>query len=97
MTQEEIKKKRKENFLKIEDLKNENIRLAKRYYQLKTTDFWYTEEIESHPREPYKLANPLNGKLVGRMNWIVKAKDEETGELCFIKKSDVIKINGIWV
>jgi len=39
----------------------------------------------------------LNGKLVGRIYYNQEFKDEDTGEIITIKRTDVVRVNGEWV
>jgi hypothetical protein len=97
MTREEIKLKRKENFNKIEELRHENIELAKQDALLCDEKQWFTEEVESHPRRPYqRKPHCLDGKLVGRIHWKESVKDEDTGESFELERSEIVRVDGEW-
>jgi len=98
MTRIEIEQKRKENFDKIEELKKENIELYKQAMVISDEKQWFTEEIESHPKAKYQREpNYLDGKLVGRIHWNEDFKDEDTGKLITIERSQLVKVDGEWV
>ena len=98
MTRNEIEQKRKENFVKIEALKRENIELAKQAILLSDEVQQFTEEIEAHPKSKYqRKPNYLDGKLVGRIHWKESFKDEDTGKSIEIERSQIVRIDGEWV
>lgn len=98
MERNEIELKRKENFNKIEELKRDNIELAKQAILLSDEKQQFIEKIESHPRAKYQRKdNYLDGKLVGRIHWKEDFKDEDTGEKITIDRSRLVRIDGEWV
>ena len=97
MTRTEIETKRKANFNKIEELKRENIELAKQGVLLSDDEQWFTEAIESHPKPKYsRHAHYLDGRLVGRIHWDQVFEDESGGKPITIRRSEVVRVDGKW-
>ena len=98
MTRTEIEQKRKENFDKIEALQCDNIELARQAILLSDEEQQFKEEIESHPKGKYqRIANWLDGKLIGRIHWVEEFKDEDGGPSTFINRSKIVRVDGRWV
>lgn len=98
MTRNEIQQKREANFSRIEELRLENIELARQAFLLSDENQWFTEKIESYPKSKYqRKPNFLDGKLVGRINWNENFMDEDTGDVISIERTQIVRINGQWV
>ena len=81
----------------IQKLLSEIIELQKEAILLCDDKQWFTEEIEAHPKKRYeRKANYLDGKLVGRRHWNEDFKDENTGEVITIERSDIVRLYGKW-
>jgi len=68
-------------------LKNENLLLCD-----ETQRFEETEEEVIISRRPKKTEK----RLIGRIHWKEEFKDENTGKSILIKRSQVIRVNGVW-
>ncbi|AEL24338.1 hypothetical protein [Cyclobacterium marinum] len=98
MTRAEIRAEIKAKNAKISELIHDIDNLQKQSYLLSDEEQWFTEEIEKHPKAPYqRKPNYLDGKLVGRINWNEKIKDEDTGDEITIHRSNILRINGEWI
>jgi hypothetical protein len=59
---------------------------------------WFTEEIEHHPKHKYQRnENWLDGKLVGRVHWIMKVPVVDEGRELEIERSNIVRLNGEWL
>ena len=97
MTRTEIELKIKENKEQIVSLKEQNLELQRQKCLICDDDGFFTEEIESHPKRKWQReAHPWDGKLIGRIHWWDNFKDEDTGEVVTIERSEVVRINGEW-
>ena len=95
---ERLELKKEKNFALIEEIRRENIELTKELYLLSDEKQWFREEVESHPKQPYqRKPHFLDGKLVGRICWNDVFKDEDSGETVTIERSEVVRVNGVWI
>ena len=96
---ERLEAKRKSNFDKIEDLKKQNIELAKELCLLSDEKQWFTEKEEEHviSKRPKKTET----FLVGRIHWNEFLKDEsypdDESEGVWIERSQVVRVNEKWL
>jgi hypothetical protein len=97
MTRKEIDVIISDNKKKIQAILDENRELSRQKCLICDEDGFFTEEIEHHPRRPYQRGrNALDGKLVGRNHWFENFKDEDTGELVTIERTEIVRIDGVW-
>jgi len=98
MTRKEIRQKKQEALDKIEALKTENLELSKQACLLCDEEQWFTEEIESHPKQKWqRKSHELDGKLVGRIHWMEGFRDEDTGQVIQIERQKIVRVDGQWV
>lgn len=93
MTRKQIHKKLLENFQKIEALKREKIELEIQNMLLcDDVQQYYECEVEIKKR----------GKVIGKqihgcIKWVESFKDEATGDNISIERTQVVRINGVWL
>ncbi len=96
---ERLEAKRKTNFDKIEDLKKQNIKLAKELCLLSDEKQWFTEKeeeriVSKRPKKTEKI-------LVGRIYWKEFFKDDDypndESKGVWIERSQVVRVNGEWM
>ncbi len=92
MTRTQIRNKVKTKEAQIKKLDNEIIELYKRDYLLCDKKQWFKEEEETHGRGKKKETN-----LVGRIYWKEGFKDEDTGKIIMIERSQSVRVNGEWI
>ncbi len=80
------------NAKKIHALHQKNIELSKEELLLSDKQQWYTETTETHGKGKNKKEY-----LIGRINWKEDFKDEDTGEVVTIERSQVVRQNGEWI
>lgn len=84
------------NELKIIELKKENLELWKQEYLLCDGDQWFTEQEEEDPHaDKRKKIKPKN--LIGRRHWNEDFTDDSSGEVITIERSEVVRVNGVWL
>jgi hypothetical protein len=79
------------NKTKIEALKSENIALIKQTIILSDNIQQYEEKLEITGRGKNKRE-----VLVGRIHWKEDFKDDSTGEVITIERSDIVKCDDEW-
>lgn len=90
---EEIAAKKKQ----IDGIIHEIIELQKESLLLCDEEQWFREKVEQHPRQKYQRKDYwLHNKLVGRVHWNEDFKDEDTGEVITIERSQVVRVEGEW-
>jgi len=98
LTRAEIHKRITANEDKIRELRRENEQLFRQSLLLSDDKQWYTEKVEHHPKEKWqRQQHPLDGKVVGRINWKERIQDGDTGQYVEIERSQVVRVNGEWV
>ena len=84
------------------EIEAENKRLIAEYNELQKKDIlccddkqWFTEVEEDVilKRRP-KITEK---RLIGRKHWVEGFKDEGTGEVVTIERSEVVRVNGEWL
>jgi hypothetical protein len=84
--------------LQITTLRAEIFELIRESILLSDDKQWFTEEVEYHPiTKNQRLPSKLDGKLVGRRNWVDSIMDEDTGESLHIERSEIVRIDGEWL
>lgn len=80
----------------IQQFKKEIIELNRQALLISDEEQWFTEEkeivTECEGRKKRKVE-----KMVGRINWNEDFKDEDTGEVITIERSQVVKMDGDWL
>jgi hypothetical protein len=98
LTRGEINQAISFNIDRINELRKENVELSRQAMLLCDKEQWFTESVESHPKKPYqRQPNRLDGRLIGRIHWIQNFKDGSTGQLIPIERSQIVRIDGIWL
>lgn len=90
MDREEILNQIRLNKEKIKELNKHNYALAQQYVQICDSEGHYTEKEEIHGRGRSRK------DLVGRRYWMEDFKDEDTGEVVTIERSQAVKVDGEW-
>lgn len=76
---------------------NEEIReLLKESCLLSDEEQWFTEEMETFTKRVNRK-KVTEEKLVGRIHWNQNFKDEDTGSVITIKRSQAVRVNGEWI
>lgn len=58
----------------------------------------FEEKVERHERPKYQRSpHQLDGKLVGRVFWREGFKDDDTGEIIYVDRERVIRVDGKWL
>lgn len=86
---EQLEAKADKNVKKIKALKLENEEIGKQLILLCDDKQWFTEKLEL-----VKVARKKEKMLVGRRHWKEDFKDESTGEIVTIERSEVVSIDG---
>lgn len=84
-----------DNNKRIAELQAENLELLKAALMTSDETQWYTEK-----EEPWIAGRGKDRKkttaIIGRVNWISKYKDEDTGKMVEVPRSRIVKVNGQW-
>lgn len=80
------------NDLKIEELKKENIDLTRESFLLCDDKQWYKEEMKD-----VKQGKNKSQRLIGMVCWNENFKDEDTGAIVTIERSQAVKVDGEWI
>jgi hypothetical protein len=91
-TRERIYAKIKVNEKKIQELLDKNLELERKSYLLSDNKQQYKEQIRTTGRGKNKKTY-----LEGRIYWIDKFKDEDTGKTIDIERSRAVRIDGEWI
>jgi peroxiredoxin len=92
MTRKEISKESKRIIRQIEKLKKQHIELNRKYLLLSDKDQQFKEQLETRGRGKYKKT-----ELVGRIHWVMKFKDSDTGQTIKIDRSRIVRVNCEWL
>lgn len=98
-TRQEFNDQIADNKAKIAELEAENLELLKAALMTSDEKQWYTEKEEDYKEYPNNDRRRIvinKKRLVGRVNWIEKFKDEDTGNIIEVPRSRVVKVNGVW-
>lgn len=95
MNREEIEKRIKEKIHMIENLKEDIVGLKIQGYLLCDENQHYTEQEEE--RIISKRPKKVEKIKVGRINFKQTFYDEDTGEPCVIDRSEVVRVDGVWI
>ena len=77
---------------RIEKLKNQIVDLERSFMMTSNRNQTYVEQVE----DVLTSGRPkvYEKKLVGRLNWKQRFKDEDTGQVIVIDRSTVVKVDG---
>ena len=87
-----ISRKIKNRISKINKLRGEITELNKENMLFSDTKQWYTEEDVTVGRGKTKETF-----LAGKINWIDGFTDEDTGDVMYINRSEIVRKNGEWL
>ena len=93
---EEIRAKIKANREEMARLTMENIKLQEQDLLLTDDVQQFKEEVEEWPHGDRRKKQMVK-KLIGRVYWIEKFEDEDTGQWVEIQRKKVVRIDGEWV
>lgn len=92
MTRKEIIKESRSIIKQIEKLQKKHIQLNRKFMLLSDKEQQYKETEETIGRGKTKTT-----KLIGRIHWVGKFKDQDTGKTIKIERSTVVRVNGEWI
>ncbi len=88
---QQINSKIRCNEIKIEALEKINIQLRKQSLLLCDKEQWFKEETRTVGRGKKK-----RDERIGYISWNEDFKDESTGDVVTIERSEIVMIDGIW-
>ncbi len=90
-TRKQIESRIAANLKRIADLKEANIRLRIESFLLSDKEQQYSESTETWGRGKHKRE-----VLAGRIKWMQDFKDDDTGDVIWIEREHVVRIDGVW-
>lgn len=92
MRRSTIVNKIRKNLEKIKALKAENIELNRQQLLMSDKQQWYKESEETIGRGKNKET-----AIIGRVYWIEKIEDEDSGEILNLERNVAIRKNNEWL
>jgi len=79
----------------IQQFKTDIIQLERQALLMSDEEQWFTEENEMVTEKDGRKKNRVE-RLIGRVHWNENFKDESTGEVITIERSQVVRVDGNW-
>lgn len=79
----------------IKQYKSEIIELERELLMMSDSEQWYSENMTTVIEKDGRKKNKVE-RLIGRVHWNEDFKDESTGEIITIERSQVVKVDGKW-
>lgn len=79
----------------IKQYKSEIIELERELLLLSDSEQWYSEGMTTVVEKDGRKKNKVE-RLIGRVHWNENFKDESTGEVITIERSQVVRVDGKW-
>ena len=79
----------------IQQFKTDIIQLERQALLMSDEEQWFTEENEMVTEKDGRKKNRVE-RLIGRVHWNENFKDESTGEVITIERSQIVRVDGNW-